>query len=101
MKEGKKQCERLRNTLVWLKPFWLNGKSCSWLSLLGGLKPSENMDQCVGLWKCTTCGIKARYFPVVRATLAITIDKVPATHVASPKLPYPLPGSGRRAETLA
>ena len=29
------------------------------------------------------------------------IDKVPATHVASPKLPYPLPGSGRRAETLA
>ena len=40
-------------------------------------------------------------FPVVRATLAIMIDKVPATHVASPKLPYPLPGSGRRAVTLA
>ena len=38
---------------------------------------------------------------VVRVTLAIMIDKVLATQVASPKLPYPLPGSGRRAETLA
>ena len=44
---------------------------------------------------------QSKTFPVVRATLAIMIDIVPATHVASPKLPYPLPGSGRRAETLA
>ena len=48
----------------------------------------------------------AKCILVVRVTLAIMscqaqIDKVPATHVASPKLPYPLPGSGRRAETLA
>ena len=28
-------------------------------------------------------------------------NKVPANHVASQKLPYPLPGSGRRAGTLA
>ena len=35
---------------------------------------------------------QSKIFPVVRATLAITIDKVPATHVASPKLPYPPPG---------
>ena len=44
---------------------------------------------------------QSKIFPVVRATLAITIDKVLATHVASLKLPYPLPGSGRRAGTLA
>ena len=44
---------------------------------------------------------QSKIFLVVRATLAITIDKVLATHVASLKLPYPLPGSGRRAETLA
>ena len=44
---------------------------------------------------------QSKIFLVVRATLAITIDKVLATHVASLKLPYPLPGSGRRAGTLA
>ena len=40
-------------------------------------------------------------FHIVRVTLAIMIDKVPATHVASTKLPYTLSGSWRWAETLA
>ena len=41
---------------------------------------------------------QSKIFPVVRATLAIMIDKVPATHVASPKLPYPslVAGAGRK-----
>ena len=41
---------------------------------------------------------QSKIFPVVRATLAITIDKVPATHVASPKATTPpclVAGAGR------
>ena len=41
---------------------------------------------------------QSKIFLVVRATLAITIDKVLATHVASQKLPYPslVAGAGRK-----